>query len=121
MEIIAEKHCVKYDEKKRRIHFTGSLLLNGAKEYAPILNMLLHIASQCNNKKLTLDISKLKFLNSSGISMMAKFIVNIDGAKGGALNLVVIAQDSVYWQTKLAKNLCRLMPELKVKLLKSDE
>jgi hypothetical protein len=114
MEIRTDKYSVVYDATT--ITCEGSLLLNGAKEYEPILNILNMAAQQQQSKSegLTVDLQNLKFLNSSGINMMTKFVINICDIQTIDLKLKVIIDAKVIWQEKLAKNLQRLMPELVV-------
>ena len=114
MEIRTDKYSVVYDATT--VTCEGSLLLNGAKEYEPILNLLNMAAEQQQSKSegLTGDLQDLKFLNSSGINMMTKFVINICDIEPMDLKLKVMIDAKVLWQEKLAKNLKRLMPELVV-------
>jgi len=112
MEIRTDKYSVVYDATT--VTCEGSLLLNGAKEYEPILNLLNMAAQQqqSSSGELTVDLQDLKFLNSSGINMMTKFVINICDAETIDLKLQVMIDPKVLWQEKLAKNLKRLMPEI---------
>ena len=116
MEIKADKYSIVYDHDTATISCTGSLLLNGAKEYEPILQLLNMAAEQQQQKTLTIDLRELKFLNSSGINMMTKFVINVSDIKSLDIELVVIGSKKIAWQEKLSKNLRRLMPTLKAKL-----
>ncbi|EDN66730.1 conserved hypothetical protein [Beggiatoa sp. PS] len=91
-------------------------MLNGAKEYEPILQLLNMAAEQQQQKTLTINMRELKFLNSSGINMMTKFVINVGDIKSLDIELVVIGNKKIAWQEKLSKNLRRLMPTLKTKL-----
>ena len=73
-------------------------------------------AEQQQPNSLTIDLRELKFLNSSGINMMTKFVINVGDIKALDLELVVIGSKKIAWQDKLLKNLRRLMPTIKVKL-----
>jgi hypothetical protein len=114
MEIKADKYSVVYDSDSAKMIFKGSLLLNGAKEYEPILQLLNMAAEQQQPNILTIDLQELKFLNSSGINMMTKFVINVCDIKALDLNLVLVVEKKIAWQDKLSKNLRRLMPTLKV-------
>ncbi|RKZ37521.1 MAG: hypothetical protein DRQ49_16115 [Gammaproteobacteria bacterium] len=116
MEIKTDKYNITYDLANATVTCKGSLLLNGAKEYEPILQLLNQAAEQQQPNSLTIDIRELKFLNSSGINMMTKFVINVSDIKSLELNLIVIAYKKIVWQEKLSKNLRRLMPTLLVKL-----
>lgn len=116
MEIKADKYSVTYDSDIATVTCKGSLLLNGAKEYEPILQLFNMAAEQQQPNSLAIDLRELKFLNSSGINMMTKFVINVCDIKALDLELVVIGQKKIAWQDKLLKNLRRLMPTLKAKL-----
>lgn len=115
-EIKDEKYCISYDPDNAIIMCEGSLLLNGAPAYAPILELLKKAAEAHDPNKLTVDIRGLKFLNSSGINMMTKFIMYVSDINPLQLDLVIIAWKHVAWQEKLTINLTRLMPALRIQL-----
>jgi hypothetical protein len=114
MEIKTEKYSVTYDSTTATVTCEGSLLLNGSEEYEPILQLLKTSAEQ--QEYLTLDLRTLKFLNSSGINMMTKFVVYVSDIEKLDVNLTVVGYKNVAWQEKLSKNLKRLMPTLQTRL-----
>jgi len=57
------------------IYCTGSLRLRDSK-YAPILK-LMNEAAGAGHEVITLDISTLKVLNSSGINTLSKFVIGM--------------------------------------------
>jgi len=116
MEIKAEKYNVIYNSETAEVNFNGSLLLNGAKEYEPILQLLNMAAEQQQPNTLTIKLRELRFLNSSGINMMTKFVINVCDIKALDLGMTVVGDKKIAWQEKLSKNLRRLMPSLVVKL-----
>ena len=116
MEIKADKYSITYESETATVTCKGSLLLNGAKEYEPILQLLNMAAEQQQPESLIIDLRELKFLNSSGINMMTKFVINVNDIKALDLELVVLYSKKIAWQEKLSKNLRRLMPTLKAKL-----
>ncbi len=116
MEIKADKYNITYDPTIATVTCEGSLLLNGTKEYEPILQLFNKAAEEQQPNKLTIDLRNLKFLNSSGINMMTKFVINVGDIKALDLELEVVGYKKVAWQEKLSKNLRRLMPGLVVKL-----
>ncbi|HID99270.1 MAG TPA: hypothetical protein EYP59_03145 [Thiotrichaceae bacterium] len=116
MEIKTEKYNVIYNSEIAKMTFKGSLLLNGAKEYEPILQLLNMAAEQQQPNTLTIELRDLRFLNSSGINMMTKFVINVCDIKTLELGLVIVGDKKIAWQEKLSKNLRRLMPSLVVKL-----
>lgn len=116
MEIKTDKYHVTYSPTNATVVFGGSLLLNGTNEYEPISELLKVAAAECRTKALTLDIRELKFLNSSGINMMTKFVIYISDVEPIELALTVVGCKRVAWQEKLSKNLKRLMPSLQTQL-----
>ena len=76
MEVKSEDYSVSYDADTVTVTFKGSLRLSGSDEYAPIVE-LLNESSQDDPETINLDLKKLEFLNSSGISMLSKFVINI--------------------------------------------
>ena len=115
MEIRAEKYSIVYDPDNAVVLCNGALLLNGTKEYEPILQ-LLNIAASGQTENLTIDLCNLKFLNSSGINMVTRFIINVFDVEVFDIKLTIKGQKKVAWQEKLLKNLQRLAPTLYIQL-----
>jgi hypothetical protein len=111
-EIRQEKYHIIYDETQATVSLEGALLLNGATAYEPILALLTQAAEAQEHASLTIDISGLNFLNSSGINMMTRFIMYLTEVKELQLDLSLRGQKEILWQERLAINLRRLMPEL---------
>lgn len=110
-EVKADDYQVQYEPASATVHFSGEISLGGARDYAPIVE-LLNEASDLDAPILTLDLKKLAFLNSSGISMLSKFVVGMRKKKG--TQLVVLGSKKMPWQGKSLKNLERLLPGLKL-------
>jgi hypothetical protein len=113
MEIKTEDYSVSYDPLTTAIFCQGSLRLNGTEEYSPILQLLYDVVEK-EPAELTLDLKDLKFLNSSGISMLSKFVIEVRKKRNIQMN--VIGSKEITWQSKSLKNLQRLMPSLKLEL-----
>ncbi len=111
-----EKYQVRYDPDAATVWIEGSLLLNGAPAYEPILDMLTQAAEEQEPNQLAIDLRNLKFLNSSGINMMTKFVMHVGDVKAMKLTVLVIGWKHVAWQEKLTVNLSRLMPALQTQL-----
>jgi hypothetical protein len=111
MEIIDENYRVWYDKSLATVIFEGSLRLNGTEEYAPIAQLLTD-AIEPEPPTITLDLKELKFLNSSGISLLSKFAIDVRKKKN--VQMIAIGSQETPWQTKSLKNLQRLMPSLKL-------
>lgn len=114
MEIKTEDYRICYDPTTTTVSFVGSLRLSGPAEYAPIVQLLGSIAS-LEPAKITLDLQQLEFLNSSGINMLSKFIIEV--RKKARLQMAVQGSQRIAWQGKSLKNLQRLMPSLQLELV----
>jgi hypothetical protein len=114
MEIKTEDYKVFYDISASTIFCQGSLRLNGMEEYADILQ-LLYDALERESNALTLDLQELRFLNSSGISMLSKFAIEV--RKKRSIQIIAIGSKDIPWQSKSLKNLQRLLPSLQLELI----
>ncbi len=112
-EIKGEDYTVRYDSDSVVVKFQGELALGGPKEYAPIDNLLKEIAD-AKPRKMTIDLKELAFLNSSGISMLSKFVLGIRKKK--EIQLVVLGSHDIPWQGKSLKNLQKFLPSLKLEV-----
>ncbi len=113
-EIKGEDYLVYYEPDSVTVHFQGELSLGGPMEYAPIANLLDTVIA-ASPSKLVLDVTKLAFLNSSGISMISKFIIGL--RKKPLLSVVVLGSTEIPWQGKSLKNLEKLLPGLTLELV----
>jgi hypothetical protein len=73
---------------------------------------LLNTFADSRSQIITLNLKELAFLNSSGISMLSKFVLGMRKNKG--TQLVVLGSKKMPWQSKSLKNLERLLPGLKL-------
>ncbi len=113
MEIKTDDYSVLYDAATETISCQGSLRLSGMEEYAPIVQLLNELADK-EPSTITLDLRKLEFLNSSGISMLSKFAIRVRQKR--QVTMVVKGSKGIPWQGKSLKNLQRLMPKLALEL-----
>ncbi|MEM7726162.1 MAG: hypothetical protein AAF208_07280 [Cyanobacteria bacterium P01_A01_bin.45] len=113
MEVKGENYNVWYDNDSNYVNFSGTLRLTGMKDYTPILDLLNNIAEK-QSGKITLNLQQLEFLNSSGISMLSKFIIGMRKKKSS--EMTILASYNIPWQGKSLKNLQRLMPSLKLEI-----
>lgn len=109
--ITGETFAVEWDEASRTVALTGILRLNGLEEYAPIARFLSDAVPQGS---MILDLRRLEFLNSSGIAMLSKFVIEIRNRK--SVDLTVLGSKAVSWQGKSLINLCKLMPALRMEI-----
>ncbi len=114
MEIKTKDYGICYDPSTATVSFVGSLRLSGAEDYAPIVQLLGEVAD-VEPAKITLNVQQLEFLNSSGINMLSKFIIEV--RKKARVQMVVQGSQRIAWQGKSLKNLQRLMPGLQLELL----
>jgi hypothetical protein len=111
--INGESFEVRLGEDNSTVLFKGALRLSGTEDYAPILNLLK--ATMINSDApMVLDLRELDFLNSSGITMFSRFVIEARDHAG--INLQVLASEAVPWHARSLKNLQRLMPALSVRL-----
>ena len=113
MQIKGENYNVWCEANTTIVNFTGSLRLSGMEEYASILKLMNSLADS-NPASIILNIQHLEFLNSSGISMLSKFV--IDMRKRQNIQISILGSILIPWQGKSLKNLQRLMPSLILEL-----
>ncbi|HRP96371.1 MAG TPA: hypothetical protein PL143_09000 [Rhodocyclaceae bacterium] len=99
-----------FDPEAGCVRLRGSLRLGGLTEYAPISQLLEDALD--GRDALTLDLSGLEFLNSSGIATLSKFVIAVRNRK--TCTLAVRGSTSIPWQGKSLNNLKRLMPTLEL-------
>jgi hypothetical protein len=109
MEITDKDYSVIYDEATNTVYCSGIMRLNGGQAYEPILQLLNQIAD-LDSDKIIMNLQGLKALNSSGISMLGRFIFSVDSKKN--IELLLQGAKEIPWQQKWAKNFQRLMPTL---------
>jgi hypothetical protein len=67
-----------------------------------------------NPPSIILNLQHLEFLNSSGISMLSKFVIEM--RKRQNIQIKILGSTLMPWQGKSLKNLQRLMPSLILEL-----
>ncbi len=113
MEIKTQDYTIQYDEAATTVNCRGSFRLSGMEEYTPIVDLLDSVAD-AEPPTITLNLRDLEFLNSSGISMLSKFVIKVRQKKN--IQMVVQGSKDIPWQGKSLKNLQRLMPSLELQL-----
>jgi hypothetical protein len=109
--IAGETYTVDLAEDSSTVVFKGALRLSGMDEYAPILELLNRTLSN-GAALVALDLRELEFLNSSGITMFSRFV--IEARNRSHCNLLFLASEAIPWQTRSLRNLQRLMPSLNI-------
>ena len=113
MEITHDEYQVQYDETSGTITCQGSFRLRGGEEYKPILELLIQ-AADAKPETLILDVRELRFLNSSGINTLSKFILQV--RKNKASQVLIQGSSQYPWQQKSLINFQRLLPGLKMEI-----
>lgn len=108
MEVKGDNYKIWYDNSSATVNFKGVLRLNGVEEYEEILK-LLNDVMVAEPPRITLNLMHLDFLNSSGITMLSKFVIEM---RKKTIHLMILGSNSLPWQGKSLKNLQRLMPNL---------
>jgi hypothetical protein len=111
MEIKGTNYHVTYKPATSTVSFQGTLRLRGLNEYDPIAQLLDEVVD-AEPATITLDLRGLRFLNSSGINILFKFVIKI--REQGQSKLVVIGAEQVPWQEKSLQNLQRLMADVQL-------
>ena len=112
-EIKDKDYAVTYDPQISTVKFSGLLSLGGPKEYKPIADLLNSIV-ESEPPEITLDLRELEFLNSSGISMLSKFVLGLRKKKN--VQLIILGSNDMPWQGKSLKNLQKFLPSLKLQV-----
>lgn len=113
MCIETDDYKVYRDVESPKVFLEGFLRLNGIEAYQPIMDLLLTTAE--GSETFSVDLHKLEFLNSSGISMLSMFVVKIRDK--ACTQLSFIGSEKILWQLRSLKNLKRLMPDLQIHFL----
>lgn len=109
MDIKTEDYSVCYEPTTATVNFQGLLRLAAIPDYEPIIELLNDITEQ-SPKTITMNLEKLKFLNSSGMSVLSRFVIGVRKKK--TIQLVVKCSPTISWQQKSLNNWQRLMPSL---------
>jgi hypothetical protein len=107
MEIKDKNYYIAYDPTDFSITFRGALRLRTASEYAPILQLLDQIVA-AEPATITLDLRDLHFINSSGLNMLFRFILDV--REQMISRVIVRGADQVPWQIKAIKTMRQLLP-----------
>lgn len=109
MEIKTDDYSVWYEPMTATVNFQGLLRLPGIPDYEPIVRLLNDVTEQ-EPPAITMNLQELKFLNSSGMSVLSRFVIGVRKKK--TIELLVKGSQGIPWQEKSLNNWQRLMPTL---------
>ena len=108
-----EEYTLEYNDGNQTVSFLGTIRLQSTTEYEPILNLLQKAHDETGSgETLQLDFRQLRFLNSSGINTISRFV--IASRKQDKVNLLVLGNQDIYWQMKSLTNLQKLWPKVQI-------
>jgi hypothetical protein len=110
VEIKGNNYCFEYDSASATLKVGGVVRMNG-EEYEPFKHMLEAMLDD-SPALLTVDVQELQMLNSSGITLLAKFILTLHKKKTTAMRLRGCARFG--WQQRSFGNFRKLMPGLQI-------
>ncbi|MBX0328756.1 hypothetical protein K2Z83_13840 [Oscillochloris sp. ZM17-4] len=114
-QIRGDEYQVEYDSGSSTVRFQGTVRLQTTDDYAPVNELLLRAHDAAAGGQLSLDFRQLQFLNSSGISMVSKFVIG--ARKRDQVRLTVLGNRDIYWQQKSLGNLQKLWPNVQIEIL----
>lgn len=94
MEVSGDTYYVLFDEGKSNVSFQGEIRLP-MPSYEPIRQML--SKAFADSEELTIDIGSLRYLNSSGITMIFTHIIK--AKHEGKPKIKIIGNNNYSWQT----------------------
>jgi len=109
MKISGEGFLVQYDPEQGLVICSGLLDLRGKEGYGPV-SRLLDQAVEDVHPQLTLDLTGLEFLNSSGITTLGGFIIKLRNRGISALR--IRCSSDYTWQPRSMRGLQKLMPDM---------
>jgi len=110
MEIIRDDYQVQFNSDNNTVICSGSFRLTGS-EYGPIMEILNTVADE-QPEFLIMDLTALKFLNSSGINTLCKFVMRL--RKNNISTVKVVGSNEFAWQKKSLANFKKLLPSLEL-------
>lgn len=114
LKIEGDIYKIWYEDTERVIHFEGSLRLWDPGEYTRIRQYMVDIY-ELDIESLVVDVTRLDFLNSSGISMLCKFVFEIK--KINRIPVTITGRNDILWQKKSLHNLKKLWDKIELKLI----
>lgn len=107
MEVKTDDYRVWYDRETATVYLQGLLREGSIADYKPI-EKLLEEAIGYELPTVTINLQNLEFLDSSGISILSRFVIGVRKKK--TIQLVIKGSKVTPWQEKIVYNWQRLMP-----------
>lgn len=111
MELKGGAYSISFDEQNAVIVFKGVSQFPNLSEYEVIKNFLFDAAKKVMNI-LVLDISELRFLNSSGVTILSMFIIHL--RKEQRIKLLIRGSRNISWQERSLNNLKKLWADVEI-------
>ncbi len=112
MQLQGDGFDVVFERAQNAVVFNGVMRLENMQDYDRIGKFLLDV-NELELPQLVLDFRKVEFLNSAGIAMLCRFIM--DAKKLNKKPVSVIGNENVLWQKKSFSNLKLLWDKIDVR------
>ena len=110
MNIETDSYSVLAASDNSTVSLNGTLRLQGREQYQPIYDLLMNSAAAAASV-FEIDMQNLVFLNSSGISALSLFVIEM--RKEGK-SIRIRGNKSITWQTKSLFNFQRLYDAVEI-------
>jgi hypothetical protein len=114
-QVQGDEYVAEYDPAGHTVRLRGTVRLQTTDDYAPIVALFQRAHDAAAGGPLRLDFRQLQFLNSSGISMVSRFVIN--ARKQDQVVLTVLGNRDIYWQQKSLANLQKLWPKVQIEIV----
>ena len=112
-EIQENGYILSFDRENQTIVYKGISRLPTLSQYEKIKIFLLEAASRTTDK-LILDLRGLRFLNSSGITTLSMFVIQL--REDRRIRLSIRASGNISWQAHSIHNLKKLWNEIDIEV-----
>ena len=111
--VTGDEYSLEYNDANQSVSFVGTVRLQSTAEYEPIATLLQKAHDETEpGGTHQLDFRQLRFLNSSGINNISRFVIS--SRKQDKVILSVIGNQDIYWQMKSLTNLQKLWPKVQI-------